>query len=98
MVVLPSRVQSGLTTRSDDVSISAFLRSIILTSRLLGSRDLVKGRHPHHLDRYRAAMSRLIPTPNDVFRKIDGVVEDVDALLARVDVRLVSVDDTLSEA
>ena len=36
--------------------------------------------------------------PSDVFRKIDGVVEDVDLLLGRVDVTLGSVDTTLADA
>lgn len=43
-------------------------------------------------------MSRLIPTPNDVFRKIDHVVDDVNEVLARVDITLASVDTTLGDA
>ena len=41
-------------------------------------------------------MSRLIPNPTEVFRKVDGVVADVEDVLGRVDATLASVDDTLT--
>jgi ABC-type transporter Mla subunit MlaD len=41
-------------------------------------------------------MSRLIPNPTDIFRKVDGTVADVELLLGRVDATLSSVDRTLS--
>lgn len=43
-------------------------------------------------------MARLLPNPNDVFRKIDGVVESVDEMLAKVAEILTSVEGTLGDA